>query len=363
MLKNNLYYDCKIFCRNNYYPLVILNINCSYNKSSYTTISELYDKLFNSEILLSEIKALINQTLCIDNSDKSLNNCLIVKFLDKEKRYVCHLCKEGYFLYEETNQCIQYDNIFNCDYKNIGNKTNPIFSCKKCQQNYYDRNDEYYYNYFNFYRYNRPDQNTNKYNLEFILVKEGNINFCVRKGSYLDYCLSATVDTTYINDKYNCTSCEINYFPYYSKFYERYICQNIFEEIKTYQNFTSYVYSNYPRIETINDECPNNTLFTPDGDYCYKCNSYVGMPGCKSQCSFSLERNVTIKCLNGCLEGYIEVSEGICQSCSEINNGCEKCHYGEYPINYFGIKRKRKFVCDYCSNYDNYVLIDGKCTK
>ena len=58
------------------------------------------------------------------------------------------------------------------------------------------------------------------------------------------------------------------------------------------------------------------------------------MPGCKSQCSFSLERNDTIKCLDGCKEGYLESSEGICLPCYQINYGCEMCHYGEYPENY-----------------------------
>ena len=64
-------------------------------------------------------------------------------------------------------------------------------------------------------------------------------------------------------------------------------------------------YLNYNVSETINGECPNNTLFTPDGKYCYKCNSSIGMPGCNSQCSFSLKRNDIIKCLDGCREGYI----------------------------------------------------------
>jgi hypothetical protein len=120
----------------------------------------------------------------------------------------------------------------------------------------------------------------------------------------------------------------------------------------------------YDKIEAIDGNCPNNTFFTPDGKNCYKCsNFYNGMGGCNSQCSFSLERNDIIKCLDGCKDGYIETSEGKCESCNYANSGCNKCHYeNEYPINYFGIKRKRKFICDNCdSNY--YIKMDDKCVR
>ena len=43
------------------------------------------------------------------------------------------------------------------------------------------------------------------------------------------------------------------------------------------------------------------------------------MTTCKYQCSFSLERNDIIKCLDGCKEGYIESSEEFFQSRSDIN--------------------------------------------
>ena len=363
MFKNGLYNDCKDFCRDNHYALVILNLTNKDNKSSYLTISEIFDNLYTSVISLSEIKSLGNHTLCIDNSDKNFNNCIIVKFNENEKKYVCHLCREGYFLYEETNQCIQYDENFNCEYENIGNKRNPIYSCKKCRQNYYYNDDYYNYNnYFYYYQYDQPSQYINGYYSDYFLVKEDNIKICVRRETNLEYCLNATVDTTYAINEYNCTSCEINHLPYYSEFYERYICQNIFEEIETFQNIDLDIYQYYQRIEAIDGNCPNNKFFTPDREYCYKCNSYIGMPGCKSECSFSLEKIDIIKCLDGCIDGYIESSEGICQSCYEINNGCEQCHYGEYPINYFGIKRLRKFICDYCYS-DYFVLIDDKCAR
>ena len=67
-----------------------------------------------------------------------------------------------------------------------------------------------------------------------------------------------------------------------------------------------------------------------------------------------------IKCESECKNGYIEISEGICELCSNVNNGCYECHYeNEYPSNYFGIKRKRRFVCDYCES--DYIKKDEKC--
>ena len=67
--------------------------------------------------------------------------------------------------------------------------------------------------------------------------------------------------------------------------------------------------------------------------------------------------------MDGCKDGYIEISEGICKSCSNVNYGCNKCHYeNDYPINYFGAKRKRRFVCDNC-RFSNYIKIDDECVS
>ena len=358
MIKDsNIYYHCQEFCIMKQYPLLLLNINNENDEPSYVTISEIYHKVRESKMFLSEIKSLLHLTLCIDNSNNDdLNNCSIAKYLEQENKYVCYLCDNDHFLYEETNKCVPFDNN-NCIYENIGTETNPILSCKRCRPNYFYFNyDEYFYSYY--YDSNPLDFGYDDTTSNYIMANEGNINICVFPELELGNCLSATVDTTYATNKYNCTTCLINHLPYYSKFYERYICQSIFDEIKTSQSFKTY---NDYSIEATNGACPDNTYFSPDGKYCYKCNSFTGMQGCKSQCSFSLERNNSIKCLDGCIEGYIEGPEGICRSCYEINHGCEKCHYEEYTTYYFGIKRKRKFICDSCDS-DYYFLHDEKCT-
>ena len=358
MIKNSLYYKCREFCRNNQYPLIVLNLNNTLNEPNYITISEIYDKYRNLIILK---KSLLNQTLCIDNSDGSennnLKNCAIAIYLEKENKYRCNIRKEGYFLYKKTNQCIEFNEALNCEYENLGNETNPIFSCVKCRP--YSYNYDYYKRYFYQYEYNDTSYYYNynrEYLSDYILVKDGNINICeYHQQSGLENCLSADVNTEYAVNKYNCTSCLINHLSLYSEFYERKICQNIFENITTFQNIDRFQY--YGGIEAIEGECPNNTFFTPDGKNCYKCNQFGN---CKSNCTFSFFKNDYLKCLDGCKDGYIETSEGVCESCSNINSGCNKCHYeNDYPNNYFGIKRKRRFICDNCnSNY--YILKNDK---
>ena len=301
MIKDsNLYYECQNLCKNNQYPLVLLNLNKEDEEPSYVTISEIYDKIRQNKMLLSEVKSLLTQTLCIDNSENSLNNnlknCALVKYFENENKFLCHFCQDEYFLYKETNQCYKYDTRHNCDYENIGTETNPILSCKRCLSGYHYFD---YYSYFNNYEtYNESDYIYDSFS-NYIMAKEGNINFCVEKTNDLYYCLNANVDTTYAINKINCMNCSINYLPYFSKFYDRYVCQSIFDEIKTSKNDLNNYYQGEYSIEATNGECPDNTYFSPDGEICYKCNSYLGMPGCNSKCSYSLERNNIIKCFDG----------------------------------------------------------------
>ena len=124
-------------------------------------------------------------------------------------------------------------------------------------------------------------------------------------------------------------------------------------------------YDNYnitEKVRAVNGSCERIYLFSPDGEYCYKCDDeLVGMPGCREGCNFSLKRNRILKCDSGCKTGYIESSEGVCSSCSAINKGCHECHYeNDYPLYYEGIQRKRRFVCDYCEE-GYFQFSSGEC--
>ena len=41
--------------------------------------------------------------------------------------------------------------------------------------------------------------------------------------------------------------------------------------------------------------------------------------------------------------GYVEIQKGVCDKCNFINSG-------EFPSDYKGFKRKRRFVCDHTDN-------------
>jgi len=71
------------------------------------------------------------------------------------------------------------------------------------------------------------------------------------------------------------------------------------------------------------------------------------MSGCKGAYTFSMNRDNYLECKeNGCKSGYIEISKDI----------CKKCHYdNNYPNDYKGLKRKRRFVCDQFE--EGYILL------
>ena len=282
--------------------------------------------------------------MCFDNTGKDeqsqkLKNCNKVLYVENNSQYICIECSEGFILDNETHLCTNPDPIretLHCEYENIGTKEKPIYNCTKC--------DNFILNYY--------DQDNDNYQ-EYILVKVENINICVSKSKYikgLENCLEEEADTTFIKTKFNCKICEKDYLPYYSKFYERYICQNIYNDIERSQRINLTQFQDVENMTSTNGNCPN-TFFTPDGKYCYECsNKNIGMEGCSGICSFSLEREDIIKCHGNCKEGYLEISEGVCELCDKVNKGCYSCHYDiNYPEDYFGIKGKRRFVCDACS--------------
>ena len=265
-------------------------------------------------------------------NSKEFRECQRVQYDENTNTYKCSKCYSSYVLDTESNSC-KYIEGYSCNTENVGTNSNPIYSCKSCY------NDEYY----------------------SLITIENNVKLCIYKEEEIKYCTEANADTSYVNTVYNCTNCSLNFLPYYSKFFGRKICQNIFDKIITKNNIAEKKYEGVENVNTTNGICENNNFFTPDGRKCYKCdNEDVGMPGCKGACNFSSERNNILKCEEGCKTGYIEVSEGVCETCDSVNHGCYECHYeNEYPDNYLGVKRKRRFVCDYCQG--DYIKLDGQC--
>ena len=360
---NENYLKCRDFCY--YYDTI--NVELTYKKKNISEDSENNNKTNNIVTLDAEdffhslyygytnynktiiedyneyLKPLfIKAKLCIlkPEDSKAFENCRKVQYDGVTNSYKCSECYSSYILDTESNTCkylynedYLYD-YYDCEIENIGNNSNPIYSCQYC----YD--DQYY----------------------TLISTENNVKYCEynRYGSELYNCKEANADTTFINTVYNCNSCSSSFLPYYSKFYGRKICQNIFEKIITKKEISLAIYNNIVGANATNGTCEKK-YFTPNGKKCYKCNDeIVGIPGCKGNCSFSLERNNILKCEGVCKSGYIEVSEGVCESCDNVNHGCYECNYtNDYPDNYLGIKRKRRFICYQCDA--EYIKIDGKC--
>ena len=221
-----------------------------------------------------------------------------------------------------------------CSHINIGNNSNPIYSCEGC------------------------------YSKDKTLVAYDNgIKSCESNDIALVGCTEADIiSTEYLNNEYSCTSCSLYYINYYSKFYQRNMCHNVFEKITKTKEITFDEYKDEESIPIEENGVCKKKYFTPDEKNCYKCdNENIGMQGCKGSCSFSLERNNTIICKDGCKDGYIESSKGICEKCENVNEGCYQCHYeNNYPADFTGTKRERRFHCDYCK--DGYIKSpNGKC--
>ena len=332
---------CSSFCQYNYSEKVyiILKINPKYDGDiGEFSIRGLY---YNNYIsFIDYFKEFDKIKSCLNNlgeggefSPKDLKNCKKAYYFPDNDTYICKSCLREYILSNDGNFCVKKDS---CTIENIGTEIMPQYGCIES--------------------YNRLKT--------FTLVKNENREkeFIEANGD-LTGCFEADADTSYINSKYNCTKCIYMHIPLFSKFFDRIICQNIKDKIIK-ENSISYDLYNKAK-EKINAKrggCSKGYLFTPDNEYCYRCDDeFVGIPGCKGACSFSLQRNKPLRCEGECKTGYIESSEGICSPCNSINKGCYECHYdNEYPSNYKGIKRKRRFVCDFCE--EGYVNSpNGEC--
>ena len=375
------YYSCLDFCGNKQFSKIIFNLGfflnnapnytliyyadyiIDYLNSNYnfniSNISDLYNEVYTQEIIdIDELiykyginneylkylddntkTILFNLYLCLSNSGsgltyepKNLKKCKRSLYIDSNDSYVCVECISGYSLDVETNLCKQSikinmnlrPGISNCYIENLGTKANPLYSCKMC------------------------------YNPKDLLVKaENGTKFCEKKGygSELEGCLNATANTSYLKTQYNCSECEIGYIPYYSRFFKRKICQDIYDDIIKYKEFDSEAFNDDVEYMNITNNSCNDKFFTPDNERCYACNDRaVGMVGCKGKCTFSQKRNNVIECEEGkCKTGYLEKTKGVCEPCDTVNVGCIECHYAhDYLKDYFGFRRSRRFVCDTC---------------
>ena len=286
---------------------------------------------------------ILNSPICYIYPDEiakaKFEGCEEVIYIPKTKSFHCLRCinnfYEKYVMDNTTNICEKMNIISYCNYENLGTRLSPIYSCKSCN-----------------------------YEFQVLITYKNGIKDCVYNNDdyLLKNCLEANDISEYINPIYNCTSCRSNYKPIYSEFYQRVICVDSFEEINKINSFTLDKFNEEESISTNNEGNCEKNYFTPDGKNCYNCdNKNVGMPGCKGECSFSTDRYNMISCESECKEGYIESSKGICKTCNLINEGCKQCHYeNDYPIDYIGIKKSRRFQCDYCD--EGYLLTkEGKC--
>ena len=329
------YNDCKNFCNNNSFAIVNYimnktlnntneNVDNNDNKNKNDKISINIDYILENyginsfDLIDGEIKdVIIKGQLCISNSkNKNLKKCKITEFIDNE--YICKECIDGYYLDKETKLCKQNNKlnllsgITDCYLENIGSNFNPIYSCKKC----YNNNNIFVY-------------------------KENGAKICKEPIGELEGCKEVYLDNSYVKNVYNCTECSLNYISYYNRFFNRKICQNIYQEIIRKKELSDDAFSEIESIPAKNGSCESNKFFTPDGINCYACNNKeVGMVGCKGSCAFSLYRNNIIECEeDGCKTGYLESTKGICESCNIINNGCIECHYEDYTLGNYNRKK------------------------
>ena len=338
------YQICSNFCQNSNNQNVIIILT--------KTLPDGYDSEFsindfdynNYNIFIDYFKNSDKIKVCLNNSGEggefspdNLKGCEEAYYFPENNTYICKSSFNEYTKNDETNLCTKI-NKDSCTIENFGTESMPKYRCV---------------------------DNLNYMIETFTLVKNenGKKEFLKEKGD-LKGCLEADANTKYINSKYNCTKCTSRYIPFYSKYYKRNICQDIKGKIIKEKNISyDSFYEVKEKVKTENKICPKSYFFTPDEEYCYRCDDEtVGMPGCKGGCSFSLKRNNQLKCEGGCKTGYIESSEGICSLCNSINKGCYECHYDdEYPIEYQGIKRKRRFICDFCE--EGYTQsLTGECS-
>ena len=359
-VSNKLSEHCEEICSEYNYPIINVPRIISKYELHAPTVGPSSEILIGPESLLSFFSRIISFRdrelpedyeklffdipLCYNLSSSEsrikFNHCEIITYLPEKKSYKCDFCEKNYEYDKEKQLCVLSNNTKSqeklCNLDNIGNEyTNSCYSCIE--------------------------------NIQTLVTYENGVSICI-KNPDLNNCEEALANTTYYNTLYNCTLCKNKYIEYYSKFYGKQKCFNISEKVIKYQNISLAKFDNETYINADNKGTCEKNYFTPDNKRCYNCNSSkVGMPGCKGECSFSLNRSEILLCKEGCKEGYLEVSEGICQSCSALNEGCSKCHYDKnyaFTDAYFGLisNESQGLKCDSCIK--GYVRTpSGICSK
>ena len=346
---NMLYKFCRNFCmgNDNNVNIYMVSNDLKNSENVYFTISNLFSRNYYYYINYFDFFQTPEKIpACMSNSGEggqyapeNLKNCVSAYYFLSNKTYVCMDCYVGYYFDSISNLCIlelegqKSDIPSYCTFINLGTEKMPDYTCEE-----------------SYYRH-----------MKFTLVTNENGRKIYKK-DVTTGCSEAIEDTTYTDTKYNCTKCPYNYIPYYSNYYKSIICQSLTSEIIKEEIFDN----DYRAIEinAYNEICQKDNFFMPNEDYCYKCDDLiVGMRGCKGSCTYSNKTENALRCTGECKKGYFESSEGVCSSCNSFNKGCYECHYeNEYPSNYKGIRRKRRFVCDYCE--DGYIQsLSGECVE
>ena len=304
--------------------------------------------------------------LIVASNDDFIEGCL--KY-DIEYGYTyCISCDKNYFL--RMGNCIEKSNpkIFdNCEYYIF---ENGIFQCDLSKFYPYKWKIKAFSNcekLINVGPENRPKYSCNKCSSyrDFFVEDENGIKTCENERIFNDRCKEGKKNTYYYNDIITCTKCEEHYILSYSKFYEKKICKDIYEEEKT-SEFTIQDYESDQGQLAVNGKC-NNGYFTRNGKACIKCDDItIGMEGCGGNCDFEINREYQLKCeLNKCKEGYFEILPGQCEPCQNVFNGCKKCEYTENNENkIFKLEpiRKRELICiGECDN--NLFKYNNQCLK
>ena len=249
---------------------------------------------------------------CLDNEnnpiDKNLSGCLVGNYT-KENIYECFLCKEGFTYIKNNKICKKPEEINlneDClEASNIGDMTNPRYSCNKCKSS--------------SVKITKPNNESNCFfrNVWEDLYNDYNIDY-----GDLFYCLEGIID----EDFFMCTKCVPN-----SKLIDDYRC------------------------ECNSDSFSENYYFYYNYNYCYKCNDKsMGIPGCNSAkgCEYYDDYDYPYKPLkcNECENNYFKNYEGKCVPCYNEIDFCDKCS-----------DSNENKICDKCIEDFSYNEEENKC--